>query len=336
VVNVFNNLKIVLAYTPYISPSSTPEVEYNARKMELAAKNIKEALENSGFLPVLLPVDELFLVRVKETSPDLIFNYSTGVQEKNSQVITASLLEKIGLPFTGSGMKTHFIALYKDLTKYILKSKDIPTPAFQVFTNYDEELKSNLSFPLFVKPVHEGSSFGIDQNSVVRNHLQLREKVKEINTIYQQAALVEEFIPGREFTVGVWGNEHPDILPILELSFNNINNINTMENKNKRSMQEICPCFIPEEIQIKIKELAIKAFLAIGCYDYARVDFRMSNEGQLYVIELNTLPSLKADRSSFITMARAAGFEFNQVINKIVSLALERQYSGQIKEVPGL
>lgn len=334
---MLNNLKVGLAYTPYEIDSPTPEELYNAKKMEVAVKCIKEALDSSECQTILLPVDENFLVNVQQEKPDLIFNYSTGVQEKNSQVITAALLEKTGLPFTSSSMKAHFTALYKDLTKYTLLGKGIPTPPFQVFNHYEEELREDLGFPLFVKPLHEGASFGIDYNSVVRNHLQLREKVREIHIRYQQAALVEEFVPGREFTVGIWGNEQPEILPVLELRFNNIDNINTQQNKNTRSMQQICPAFIPDDIHKKIKGLAIKAYKAIGCSDYARVDLRMTNEGKIYVIELNTLPSLKADRSSFITMARAAGIEYNEIIKRIVSLALERHYVDLMKEkVPGI
>lgn len=319
-----NLLKIVLAHTPYKKYNLTPLEEYNVNKMEASIEALKKALEKYNHQVIPLPVDKFFLEKIWGISPDLIFNYSTGVQEKNDQVITASLLEKTGFPYTSSGLKAHFTALYKDLAKSVFITQGIPTPKFQIFNNPDEELNKGLKFPLFVKPLHEGSSFGVDNNSVVFNNGNLKIKIEEINNIYKQPALVEEFVPGREFTLGVWGNSHPQVLPILELKFNNLNNINTQENKNKRAMEQICPALLPENISEELRKLAVKTYKAMGCSDYARVDFRVTEDGKAYVLEINTLPSLKPDRSSFITMARSAGMEYEEIINKIVSIAYNR------------
>ncbi len=334
---MFTDLRIGLAFTPYSNYNSTPLDEYNSKKMKESINSIKTALENLNYPVVLLPVDKEFLNRVGKDKPELIFNYSTGVCEKNSQVMTAALLEKTRLPYTASNMKAHFTALYKDLTKSVLISKGIPTPGFQIFETENQRLKEGLNFPLFVKPVHEGSSFGVDQNSVVRNLTQLKEKIQEINHLFHQPALVEEFIPGREFTLGILGNNQLELLPVMELKFNNFNNINTQENKKARTMEQICPAFIPQQFEEKLKELAFQTYKAVGCSDYARVDFRISNEGKIYVIEINTLPSLKPDRSSFITMARSAGYEYKGIINKIIAVAMKRYYLDRTKkEIPGV
>ncbi len=315
---------IGLAFNPY-NGFYTNEVErYNAKKMEKATQLIKLALENNSYKVILLPIDEFFLSKTLNQKPDLIFNYSTGIIEKNSQAISTGLLEKTGIPFTGSELKTHVIALYKDLSKYVFKTNGIPTPNFQVLDKPNEIKKTLLNYPLFVKPLHEGSSFGVDDRSVVHNIKGLNEKSAEIIRNYRQPALIEEFIPGKEYTVGIWGNYEPELLPILELRFNNKDNINTREVKNKRAMEELCPASIEINIEKAIKKIAIKAYKMLGCLDYARMDFRVDPEGRVYLIEINSLPSLKPDRSSFIKMCRAKNIDFDAAIKRIVDISIQR------------
>jgi D-alanine-D-alanine ligase len=223
----------------------------------------------------------------------------------------------------------------------ILVAHGIPTPTFQVFNSPDEPLKSDLRFPLIAKLSSEGASMGLDYDSVVYDEAALRDRVVLLINTYQQAALVEEYIDGREFTVGVMGNNPPYALPVGEMHFygklpirldepdpehfemlKDITGQHEMENVPMES-ETLAPASVPPDMAERIQQTAIAAYQAIGCLDWARVDIRMDKAGNLYVLEVNLEPGV-ASTYAFSKMAFAAGWTYTELINRILNHAIER------------
>ncbi|MEM5812651.1 MAG: ATP-grasp domain-containing protein, partial [Candidatus Aenigmatarchaeota archaeon] len=245
--------------------------------------------------------------------------------------------EMLGIPYTGSGPLTLAIALNKARTKEILSFYGIPTPRFQVFQTSNEPLNEKLKFPLMVKPLSEGSSKGIKNDSLVRNEVELRRKLEEVIKNYRQPALVEEFLEGREFTVSLIGNSEPEILPIVEVCFDSlpegINKFDSYEVKwvydSPDSGYEMvkCPAKIPKKLEEKIKKVCVDAYRVLGCRDFCRIDIRLDSEGNPNVLDVNPLPGLIPDpkeNSRFPKSCYAAGMSYKQIIKRVLEEGLKR------------
>jgi D-alanine-D-alanine ligase len=255
-------------------------------------------------------------------------------------------LELLGVPYTGSKVLTHAISLDKAVTKKLWRDAGLPTAPFQLFRRPEAPLSDSLFFPLFVKPVREGSGMGITEQSLVHDDRQLRAQVRWIIETYQQPALVEAYLPGREFTVGLIGNraspgsrprsdfyaEHGyHLFPVLEIDTGrgSVRGIYNAEAKSYAIDSEaapgyLCPADIPAQLETELGLLAVEAFDAIGALDVGRVDFRMGGDGRPYLMEINTLPGLNPVLSDIVIAARAGGVTYSKLINEILDLACER------------
>ena len=263
-------------------------------------QRVVEALRQGGHQVVALEGDkdlvdhlEEFMPRVvKGERPGMVFNISYGIQGQARYTHVPSILEMIGVPYVASGPLAHSLSLDKVVTKMILRQHDLPTPEFLVLEAPDAELPE-LPYPMIVKPKSEAVSFGL---KVVRDEEELREGAAVIFEKFKQPVLVEQYIEGREINVGLLGNNPPEAFPPVELIFPEDGaRIYSYEDKTGRSGRTIshaCPAPIGEELQRKAQEIAIKAFQALGCADCARVDMRLNGEGELYILEINSLPSL--------------------------------------------
>jgi len=251
----------------------------------------------------------------------IVFNLSYGIQGEDRYAHIPGILEMLGIPYTGSSPEGHTLALNKVVTKIILKHYNIPTPDFWVFSSEDEDF-SPVKFPAIVKPIKEALSLGI---RVVKDKNQLKKAVKAIIEEFNQKVLVEEFIRGREFSVGLIGNgENLEALPVLEFDFGgDLEAIQTTYLKRHKPIKKICPALIPEEKAKQMQEISKKVFKVLGLKDYARTDIRMDTEGNIYVLEVNSQASL-AETGSFINAAKAAGYSYEDVIEKILETALSR------------
>lgn len=273
----------------------------------------------------------------KKNRVDIVFNIAEG---KNGGKLRESeipaLLDYLDIPYTGSNTFSLALALNKALTKKILQAEDIPTPAFQLFRKGNEKLDSQLKFPLIVKPNYEGSAKGITLSNVVFNQESLFEKAKEILDTYQQDVLVEEFIEGRELTVGILENGRAQILPILEIDFSTCAKSGeyfySWRMKEYQGNAELgltptfhCPARLDAETEKKVKEVALKTHRAIGCADISRTDIRLSKDNIPYVLEINPLPGLNPRESNFPLMAYAAGMKYADLIETILLSASERR-----------
>jgi D-alanine-D-alanine ligase len=269
---------------------------------------------------------EEFMPRVlKGERPGMAFNLSYGIQGQARYTHVPGILEMIGIPYVGSGPLAHSLALDKVVAKMIFVQNGLPTPPFAVL-NPPELRDPKLPFPLIVKPKNESVSMGI---RVVHNQEDLFESVQNIYNQFQQAALVEQYIEGREINVGIIGNSPPEALPPCEIVISgegaNIYTIEDKKGKSGRSVDWLCPAPIDAETAQKAREIAIGAFNALGCYDCARVDMRMDAEGNLYILEINSLPSL-GEHGSYTIGAKNIGLDFPALINRLVEVASARYF----------
>lgn len=296
-------------------------------------KRIKDALIEGGHQVKTFEGDKNIIAKLEKFMPSvisgelpgLVFNLSYGIQGKGRYMHVPGILEMLGIPYVGSGPETHAIALDKIVTKMILIQKGLPTPRFTVMDRPDSPIKDQLRYPLIVKPKDEAVSFGL---KIVHNEEELRDGVKVIYETFNTSTLVEEYIDGREINVGLLGNNPVEALPPVELTFGDGPQIYTYEDKKNtsgRTVEKICPAPLSEEKTKEIQQLAIDTFNALGCYDSARVDFRLDKDGNPYILEVNSMASL-GKNGSFVYAAEKMGLDFVALMNKLISVACERYF----------
>lgn len=323
-----NMLHVGLLYT---KKECLEEVEGTIRDIPSqeneTAEAIKRALLKEGHRVTMIPATLGLLQEIRKIKNlDIIFNACTGISNKGQQANVVAMLELLDIPFIGSSLATHIMGLHKHISKRIFSCFGIPTPNFQVYHDGSEAFDTSLKFPLIVKPVHEGSSIGINQESVVFSEAELMTAVNIILHDFHQPALVEEFIIGREFTLGILGNKDIVVLPIQEAIYNASDEycVMTEEIKKADSLELVCPAVVDEASAERMRDYAKKIYRALECREYARVDVRMDNQGKLYFIDLNTLPGLKPNYSDFPNVAKHAGYSYDELIIEILDLAWAR------------
>ena len=305
------------------------EVRHTDEQKEETAEVIDQILSQKYEIEKII-ANEKIMERLARKDIDIVFNLSTGIRGESRQSQIPAILEMLGIPYVGSGILAHSLALNKAVAKQVFQFYKISTPRFQVFYTVADEVDKSLSFPIIVKPACEGSGFGIHKDSVVYNEEALLKKVKELLEQYQPPVLAEEFIEGREFTVGVIGNgKNKTVLPILEIDFEDVpeeyGKFYTFEVKTDfgHKTKYHCPALLSAELQKEIIQNVLGAFDALGCRDMARVDVRVKN-GKAYIIEINSLPGLKPVHSDLPKMAEAAGMSYEELIVKIFKEAVKR------------
>ncbi len=302
------------------------EAEWDPPETIIAIAN---ALARQGHIVVHLEATPDLPRVLAEADVDLIFNIAEGVEGRNREAQVPALCELLGIPYTGSDSATLAIALDKALGKKVLMQHDILTPKFQLMESARERLSADMKFPLIVKPNAEGSSKGIDAKNVVDTEEELRAAVKICVEKYRQPALVEEYIAGREFTVGLLGDKRPRVLPPMEIKFKKKDNLRPVYDYGvKQEWEEHvyyeCPAKLTEAEQKAMEKIARATFWALDCRDVARVDLRMDADGRIYVLEVNPLPGLTPDYSDLVLIAKAIGMEYDQLIAEIMVGGLRR------------
>lgn len=283
-------------------------------------------LKELGHTVSIVEASPSMLRDIERSRPDVLFNASTGYRTKKDQAVIAAVLELSGVPFTGSDALAHEIGLQKHLAKMVMQAAGVRTPGFRVaFGRQDltPRLAEGLRFPVMVKPAAEGSSVGISPESVAPDMGKALEAASRILDEYGPPVLVEEFISGREFTVGLLGYPVPQPLPVEEIIFNE-DGMYTYCVKSKDNVRVECPADIPHGLSVYLQEIAGKTFTAIGCRDIARVDIRVSEDGVPYVLEINTLPGLMPDYSEMPRIAAKAGITYTDLISRLLNGALSR------------
>jgi len=303
------------------------EAEYDSPSTLQA---IREAIASWGHEVIDLEANPELPTVLAVTPLDLVFNIAEGFKGRNREAQVPSLLELLDIPYTGSDPATLSLALDKALAKKIVRQHGIHTPNFQIFTTGKERLNREFTdFPLMVKPVAEGSSKGVVSKSVVQNEAELRDVVREMVSKYQQPALVEEYIRGREFTVGLLGERRPRVLPPMEIVFvdtDDPNPVYSFQHKldwNDRIRYDVPAKLEPNQTE-KLRTAARGAFMALGCRDVARIDFKMDARGRFYFLECNPLPGLTPGWSDLVLIAQGAGMDYRALIGEILSGAIRR------------
>lgn len=266
------------------------------------------------------------LSEIREFSPDAVFNIAAGYRTKRDQASIAAVLELSGVPFTGSSAEAHMIGLQKHLAKMVMQAAGIRTPGFNAAfgpRDLDERLVEGLSFPVIVKPGAEGSSVGISRESVVTDLRQALSAASRLLCAYGPPVLAEEFIAGREFTVGLLGYPRLLALPVEEIVFTE-DGVYTYSVKAKDNVRIECPADIPDRLSSSLQDMAVKTAYAVGCRDIARVDFRVSGDGVAYVLEINTLPGLMPGYSELPRIAEKAGIGYTEIVKILLDGALAR------------
>lgn len=286
----------------------------------------------------LIEANEQVFHQLSATRPDIVFNIAEGLHGVSREAQIPAILELLQIPYTGSDPLTLAMCLDKARTKEILTYYGIKTPHFSIISTISELAGGSVEFPSIVKPLHEGSSKGIYNSSVVRNWDDMFREVRSVIETYQQPALVEEYLEGREFTVALLGNgENVHVLPIVEIKFDTlphgVNPIYSYEAKwiwdQAQSPLDIfdCPAKIPVALHHEIESMCRKAFTILRCRDWCRIDVRLDAAGMPHILELNPLPGIlpkPEDNSCFPKAARAAGMTYNQLIQTVLHLAAQR------------
>jgi D-alanine-D-alanine ligase len=330
-----NHMKIAVIYNRESQKVINLFGQPNREKYGLRAiKRITDSLKKGGHQVQAFEGDKDLIDRLEEfmprtlvgERPGMAFNLSYGIQGQARYTHVPSILEMVGVPYVGSGPLAHSLALDKVVAKMLFVQNGVPTPEFAVLDARGFDMPA-LEFPLIVKPKNESVSFGI---RIVNNEAELREAAEVIFREYDQPVLAERYIEGREINVGLLGNGSmlETFMP-AELIFGEGGpNIYTEEDKKKKSGREVgvvCPAPLSEDKTHEAQEIARGAFNVLGCYDCARVDLRMDDGGNLYVLEVNSLPSM-GEHGSYVAAAEAMGLDFAGLVNRLVEVASARYF----------
>lgn len=308
---------------------------------------IRAAIETGGHTTTFLQANADLPYALKEDRPDICFNIAEGLGGDAREAQVPALLEMLKIPYTGSRIMANAISLDKTLTKRIWRDRRLPVAPFQEFIVGDEPLRSELRFPLFVKPAREGTGMGVDTKAIVHDEADLRERVNYIIQVYKQPALVETFLSGREFTVGMIGRwdakrygRFPEwyddktgyhVFPVLELDSSRAVTPSVYSQAAKAvsvgdegAPGYICPADIEPDLARKMGHLITRAHMAIKAIDYSRTDIRLNDKGEPVLIEINTLPGLTPGYSDLCIEAASEGIAYEDLVLEILYLGASR------------
>lgn len=302
---------------------------YDPKTVERVASALEKGGHNvriiDGNINVIEQLQDFMPRVVQGEQSGMVFNMAYGLQGVSRYTHIPSLLEMLGIPYVGSSPAGHGIALDKVTTKVMIQAAGLPTSPYWVF--YDaNQIPDDLPYPVITKPKMEAVSLGIEG---VHNKADLENLIAKLVKEFHQPILVEQFIPGREFAIGLLGNKDPEIFPLLEIDLaGDPNAIQSLEDKLKKPKSKICPSIIDENLANELRRLTKEAAKVLGIYDFCRVDYRLDNEGNLYILELNSMASLVVT-GSYVQAAKVAGYTFEAMVNRMLDVAVERYFGGQ-------
>jgi D-alanine-D-alanine ligase len=324
-----------------LAPAPAPDDEYAEWDSVETIDAVARALARYGEV-IRLEARDDFPERLRAERPDIVFNIAEGLRGPNREAHVPAICEFYGIPYSGSDPFTLALCLDKSRTKEILRANDVPTADWSLArdaADVDRIVARGASYPMFAKPVHEGSSKGITERNVAPDAVALRAIVLELLERYDQPVLVERFLPGAEFTCGVLGNgSSARVLPIVGMNFDSLPEgalpIYGFEAKWLWDRPEnpldifSCPARIPDELRAEIEDVVLRAYAVLGCRDWSRIDVRLDAAGRANVVEVNPLPGIlpdPADNSCLPKAARAAGLDYDALIGAALEAAAARQ-----------
>ncbi|HEX2865731.1 MAG TPA: ATP-grasp domain-containing protein [Ignavibacteriales bacterium] len=286
----------------------------------------------------LVEANDLAFEKLRSLRPEIVFNIAEGINGISREAQVPAMLDMLNIPYTGSDPLTLATCLDKARTKEILTYYNIKNPRFITASSLSDLENFSLRFPVMIKPVGEGSSKGIFNSSFVTSLESLKEAVVSNFVKYRQPSLIEEFLPGREFTVAIIGNGTDAVaLPIVEINFSELPDgmvpIYSYEAKwivdRPENPLEIfsCPASVDPILEKKIKNAALRTYEILRCRDWSRIDVRLDEDGEPNIIEVNPLPGIlpdPKDNSCFPKAARAAGLDYQQMLNRVLYVSAKR------------
>jgi D-alanine-D-alanine ligase len=330
---------VVLYNTTSIAEKEGSEEKiYPATVIREEVGAIEDSLRDGGFRPYMLSVEFFsrdLIQTLVEISPKFVFNLCEEINGKcELEMCIAGLLELMGIPYTGSDPFALGLALNKFRVKQILRSASIPTArGFVRDPSQKPAIPRDMRFPMIVKPARQDASLGINSSSVCRDPDQLEKQIRYIHEVYEQEALVEEYLDGREFNVSVVGDQDPEVLAISEIDFTGLPEGEPRIVSYRAKWDEECPMFgstipicpanLPKRLGDRIEDIALRSYRCVGCRDYARVDMRTDSRGNPFVLEVNPNPDISPN-AGFARAARAAGYSYPEIILRISEAAMGR------------
>ncbi len=329
-------MRVVLTYNLRPNAASVWDDTYAEWDDLETIESVRDALAVEHEV-LLIEADAQVEHHIVQAAPDLVFNMAEGLRGAWREAQLPAFLERSGIPFTGSSSHTLSLCLNKAAAKRVLRQHHLPTPDYTVMYQPDQ-VCDLASFPLIVKPLYEGSSKGIWGESVVSCPVALRRQVQFVLERYEQPALVETFLPGREFTMALLGNGlRVAVLPLVEICFAALHQkavpIYSYEAKwlwdTPAQPLDIfhCPADLDAALAKRITALCRRAFEVLACRDWCRIDVRLDIRGDPAILEINPLPGIlpNADSHSCFPQAAAeAGMTYADLIRRVVGLACER------------
>ena len=313
--------RVGIVYNAFVpSPADTGE-QASEEAVQPMAEGLRDALQAHGVLASMIPLRRSvpgFLRRLREERSDIIVNLCEGYLGRPQwESNVAGVLELLQIPFTGSAAKALALCQDKFTTKAILEYAGLPTAPALLLRSADEPV--DLEFPLIVKPNHEDASIGIHPDSVVHDAESLTRKVRRVLDDYSQPALVETYLDGREFSVAVIEDPVPRALPVSEIEFTSmpadaprICGYTAKWFENHPLYQQTpprCPAEVGDDLRQRLQNIAVGAFQALGCRDYARIDLRTDIAGDVHILEVNPNPDVSRD-AGFARALSAAGIAY--------------------------
>jgi D-alanine-D-alanine ligase len=331
---------VLYSQTDYLIKGQ-PEDLVAERSPILCAQEVAQALESAGWPFTLVPITGDVETALAPYSPDewIVFNLGEGLAGRlfeESRIAWA--LEVMGYRFTGSDAPALSLTSHKARAKALLVRAGLLTPRWRLFAQpaqVDAQALRELTFPLIVKPVAENGSLGIGDDAVAHSTEEVASRVRRLVELYRQAALVEEFVVGREFNVAIWGSP-PVVLPISEISFEAGTEPSERvvsfaakwdaESGVYQNTSVVCPAQIGPALKHSIEKATLSAWHTIGARGYARVDLRTDEKERPLILEVNCNPDLSSD-GGFFRSARQAGYSYADMVSQIVHIAMEQTNS---------
>jgi D-alanine-D-alanine ligase len=335
-----------MKYDCVVLYNTTQIAEREACEERLYAANIireevgavEESLRSGGLHPCVISIESFskdLIQTLLKISPKFVFNLCEEINGKcELEMCVAGLLELMGIPYTGSDPFALGLALNKFHVKQILRSAGIPTARGALYYPGQKiTIPRGMHYPVIVKPSRQDASLGINSRSVCHTFEHLERQILYIHEVYEQEALVEEYLGGREFNVSVIGDKDPEVLAISEIDFTDMPEGEPKivsyrakwdeESPMYNSTIPICPANLSKRFENRIKAIALRSYRYIGCRDYARIDMRTDSRGSLNVLEVNPNPDISPN-AGFARAARAAGYSYPEMILRISEAAVAR------------
>lgn len=288
---------------------------------------IRKALVSQGHT-VELVGNLVSLVRILAAggSFDLVFNIAEGVRGLGREAQVPALLDAWDIPYTFSGPEILALTLHKGWTNAVVRAHGVPTADFWIVSDLEIVEEIDLPYPLFVKPVAEGSSKGVSDRSLVRGRKELREICAHILSTFDQPALVETYLPGREFTVGLLGSGRTGrVLGVMEVLPTGDGDRGAYTYANKQDWRErVSYRVVGDRQALQAADVALAAWQALGCLDAGRIDVRLDGQGRARFIEVNPLAGLNPESSDLPILCQHIGLEYDMLIAQIVESAMDR------------